>query len=72
MQFDLCQISKFIPNFVMSYSLKRGEMIARENNNGIVVLKWRDVRNIRVLSTKNAPIMTLNSDFTHRGRPPKI
>lgn len=55
----------------MSYLLKRGEMIAREEDNGIVVLKWRDVRDVRILSTKHAPIMTSSSDFTHRGCPPK-
>ena len=46
-------------------------MIAREDDNGIVVLKWRDVRDIRMLSTKHAPIMTSSSDSTHRGRSPK-
>ncbi|XP_043262470.1 piggyBac transposable element-derived protein 3-like [Colletes gigas] len=55
----------------MSYPLKRGEMIAREDDNGIVVLKWRDVRDVRMLSTKHAPIMISTSDSTHRGRPPK-
>lgn len=62
---------KYIPRFVMSYPLKRGEMIAREDDNGIVVLKWRDVRDIRMLSTKHAPIMASSSDSSHRGRPPK-
>ena len=32
-------------------------MIAKENQNGIVVLKWKDARNVRMLSTKHAPIM---------------
>ena len=59
-----------MPRFVMWYPLKRGEMIAREDDNGIVVLKWRNVRDIRMLSTKHAPIMTSSSDSTHRGRPP--
>lgn len=64
---------KFMPKFVMSYPLKRGEMISREDHNGIVVLKWRDVCNIRILSIKHAPIMIPNSDSsTHRGRPPKM
>ncbi|CAK9796923.1 PiggyBac transposable element-derived protein 4 [Anthophora quadrimaculata] len=62
---------KFMPRFVMSYPLKRGQMIAREDDNGIVVLKWRDVRDVRILSTKHAPVMASNSDSTHRGRPPK-
>ena len=46
-------------------------LIAQEDDNGIVVLKWRDVRDVRILSTKHAPIMTSSSDSTHRGRPPK-
>lgn len=62
----------FMPNFVMSYPLKRGEMIAWEDNNSIVVLRWRDVHNVRILSTKNIPIMTPNSDSTRHGHPQKI
>ncbi|CAK9832747.1 PiggyBac transposable element-derived protein 4 [Anthophora retusa] len=60
-----------MPRFVMSYPLKRGEMIAREDDNGIVVLKWKDVRDVRMLSTKHAPIMISTSDSIHSGRPPK-
>lgn len=45
----------------MSYLLKRDEMIAREDYNGIVVLKWRDVLEFRILSTKHAPITTLQA-----------
>lgn len=56
----------------MSYPLKRDEMVAREDHNDIVVLKWRDVRDFRILSTKHASIMTPSSDSTHRGRPPKM
>ncbi|CAK9809147.1 hypothetical protein ANTQUA_LOCUS5904 [Anthophora quadrimaculata] len=32
-------------------------MVSKENDNGIVVLKWRDTRDVRILSTKHAPIM---------------
>ncbi|XP_031848017.1 uncharacterized protein LOC116433736 [Nomia melanderi] len=46
-------------------------MIVREDDNGIVVLKWKDVRDVRILSTKHAPIMTSSSNSTHRGRPLK-
>lgn len=35
----VCYNKKLMSNFVMSYPLKRGEMIARENHNGTVVLK---------------------------------
>ena len=53
--------------------LKRGEMISREDCNGIVVIKWRDVRDVKVLSTKHAPIMLRNSDSsTHRSRSQKM
>ncbi|KAI4481596.1 hypothetical protein M0802_013906 [Mischocyttarus mexicanus] len=63
---------KNMPSFVMSYPLKRGEMVAREDPNGIVVLKWRDVRDVRILSTKHPPIMTPSSNSTYRGRPTKM
>ncbi|KAI4476608.1 hypothetical protein M0802_014850 [Mischocyttarus mexicanus] len=63
---------KNMPSFVMSYPLKRGEMVAREDPNGIVVLKWKDVRNVRILSTKHPPIMTPSSNSTYRGRPTKM
>ena len=31
-------------------------MISREDENDIVVLKWKDTRDVRILSTKHAPI----------------
>lgn len=34
------------------HPLKIGEMIAREDDKVIVVLKWKDVHNIRMLSIK--------------------
>nr|XP_012152967.1 PREDICTED: piggyBac transposable element-derived protein 3-like [Megachile rotundata] len=61
-----------MPSCVMSYPLKRGEMVAREDPNGIVVLKWRDVRDVTILSTKHPPIMTPSSNSTHRDRPTKM
>ena len=48
---------KDIPKEVLNVKLKRGEMIAKEDENGIVVLKWKDTRDVRILSTKHAPIM---------------
>ena len=48
---------KDIPKEVLNAKLKRGEMIAKEDVNGIVVLKWRDTRDVRILSTKHAPIL---------------
>ena len=48
---------KDIPKEDLNAKLKRGEMIAKEDENGIVVLKWRDTRDVRILSTKHAPIL---------------
>ena len=36
-------------------NLKRGEVIAREDQNGITFLKWKDKRDVRMLSTKHTP-----------------
>lgn len=48
---------KNMPTEVLQAKLKRGEMVSREDENGIVILKWRDTRDVRLLSTKHAPIM---------------
>lgn len=48
---------KHFPKEVMLTKLKRGDIVSREDENGIVVLKWRDTRDVRMLSTKHAPIM---------------
>ncbi|XP_055904891.1 uncharacterized protein LOC129940537 [Eupeodes corollae] len=37
-------------------------MVAREEENGIVVLKWKDTQDVRMLSTKHAPVMAAVSD----------
>lgn len=37
--------------------MRKGEVIARENAQGICVLKWRDKRNLLMLSTNNADEM---------------
>ncbi|XP_048508002.1 piggyBac transposable element-derived protein 4-like [Athalia rosae] len=63
----------YIDNFYTSYELARGEIISREDDNGIVVLKWRDVRDVRILSSKHAPVMVpVSNSSTLRGRPPKM
>ena len=46
---------KHLPKVVMHAKLKRGEIAAREYQKGVVVLKWKDVRDVRVLSTKHKP-----------------
>lgn len=48
---------KFIPKDILHFKFKKGEMVSKEDNNGIVVLKWKDSRDVRILSTKHAPIM---------------
>ena len=32
-------------------------MVAKEDKQGVVILKWRDTHDVRVLSTKHAPVM---------------
>ncbi|XP_017765503.1 PREDICTED: uncharacterized protein LOC108554671 [Eufriesea mexicana] len=48
---------KFIPKDILHCKLKKGKMVCTENNTGIVVLKWKDSRDVRILSTKHVPIM---------------
>lgn len=48
---------KNIPREILQAKIKKGEMISREDPNGIVVLKWRDTRDVRVLTTKHEPRM---------------
>ncbi|KAK9695310.1 Transposase IS4 [Popillia japonica] len=48
---------KGLPVEVVSAKLKKGEIIAREKN-GIVVLKWKDKRDVLMLTTKHDDTMT--------------
>lgn len=48
---------KHIPKEVLQAKIKKGEVISREDQNGIVILKWRDTRDVRLLSTKHPPIL---------------
>lgn len=50
---------KHLPKDVMAMKLKRGEMSAKQSKDGIVVLKWRDKRDVRMLSTKTSPLKTV-------------
>ena len=36
-------------------------MISREDQNGIVILNWKDTRYVRLLSTKHEPLMVPSS-----------
>lgn len=48
---------KFFPKAILHCKLRKGEMVSKEDDNGIVVLKWRDTRDLRILSTEHTPIM---------------
>ena len=48
---------KHLPKEVLQAKLKRSEMVAKEDQQGVAILKWRDTRDVRVLSTKHAPVM---------------
>ena len=41
------------PKEVIHKKLKKGEIIAKENKRGICVMKWKNSRDILVLSTKH-------------------
>lgn len=45
------------PKEVVSQKLKRGEVVARENEKGVTVLKWKDKRDVLMLSTKHSAEM---------------
>jgi hypothetical protein len=44
---------KGIPPDVTTKKLKRGEMYSQQNNRGVLLLKWKDKRDILMLSTKH-------------------
>lgn len=50
---------KHLPKDVVAMKLKRGEMCAKQTGDGIVVLKWRDKRDVRMLSTKTSALKTV-------------
>ena len=39
---------------LISRKLERGEIVPKENNQGITILKWRDCKDIIVLSTRHS------------------
>ena len=51
----VCPSRAKLPKEVLK--LQRGEMVAQEESHGILVLKWRDTRDVHVLSTKHSPDM---------------
>ena len=60
---------KSMPRDVLDCKLKKGEMIAKEDENGIVVLKWKDSRDVRMLSTKHAPYMVQTTKKCYSNQP---
>ncbi|CAG4949362.1 unnamed protein product [Parnassius apollo] len=64
---------KRLPKEVTEMKLKSGEYISRENQRGITVIKWRDKREVLLLSTKRSNI--LKESTSKRGlvtKKPKI
>ena len=49
----LCANKNHILKEVLQAKLKRGEMVAKEDQQGVVILKWKDTRDARVLSTND-------------------
>lgn len=45
---------KHFPKVVVSTKLKKGQFIAKESEDGITVLRWKDKRDVLVLSTKHS------------------
>lgn len=48
---------KGIPKEVVTAKLKKGEIMAKKNEDNIVVLKWKDKRDVLMLSTKHGDEM---------------
>ncbi|KAF2891419.1 hypothetical protein ILUMI_14754 [Ignelater luminosus] len=69
---------KYMPYEIINAKLKnKGDLIAREDKNGIVVLKWLDTCKVRMLSTKHSPNLSSsearnNEPSTSKGRKRQI
>ena len=48
---------KGLPKDVVTSKLKKGESIAKESEEGMLVLKWKDKHDVMALSTKHGPEM---------------
>jgi Transposase IS4 len=57
---------KGLPTAVTKAKLKVGEVTAAHNEKGIVVLKWKDKREVMVLSTKHDSSMTNSGKFNRK------
>ena len=49
--------NKFLPKDILRCKLSKDEMVSKEDDNRIVVLKRRDTRDVRISSTKRAAIV---------------
>lgn len=47
---------KYLPKEVTNTKLKKGEMAAKQSRHGVVVLNWRDKRDVRMLTTKTSAL----------------
>lgn len=54
---------KNFPVEVLRAKLKKGQVVAKEDQNGIVLLTWRDAREVRMLSTMHAPDLVNKEEF---------
>lgn len=52
------------PTDVTKKKLKKGDIVARQNDNGVLVLKWKDRRDVLAISSKHMPSMV---NVTQRG-----
>lgn len=59
---------KGLPKEVVNKKLQKGEVVAMENKDGITVLKWKDQRDVLILSTKHDDEMVERN----RTRIPKV
>lgn len=50
---------KYLPREVTNTKLKKGEIAAKQTEDGIVALKWRDKRDVLMLSTKQSGLKTV-------------
>ncbi|KAK5966173.1 PiggyBac transposable element-derived protein 4 [Trichostrongylus colubriformis] len=50
-----------LPREVVCKRLKRGEQIGRQNGTGVTILKWKDKRDVLMLSTKHDDTHTANN-----------
>lgn len=61
-----------IPTEIKSKTLKPGEIIAKENKNGITIFKWKDKEEVFVLSTKHSTEMVTVTKNNNSHLKPKM